>query len=116
MTALGNTRQDTRLSSSALRDYRDIGLFAGGTLEYKERYIVEGLVRRDGSSLFGAANRWASFGRISGEWRMAREPWWFIPQIDEFKLRATYGTAGRPPQFSAQYEALTVGTAGASPP
>ena len=112
VTSLGNTTQSTRLSSSVLRDYRDIGLFVGGTLEYKERYIVEGLVRRDGSSLFGAANRWATFGRISGEWRMTREPWWFIPQIDEFKLRSTYGTAGRPPQFSAQYEALTVGTGG----
>jgi TonB-linked SusC/RagA family outer membrane protein len=112
VTALSNTRSDTRAIDSFLEDVRQIGLFAGFGVEYKERYIVDALVRRDGSSLFGAANRWATFGRISSAWRVAREPWWFIPQINELKLRATYGTAGRGPQFSAQYQTLTIGAAG----
>ncbi|PYO43426.1 MAG: hypothetical protein DMD29_02310 [Gemmatimonadetes bacterium] len=116
VTSLVNTRQDTRSTSSSLEDVRQIGLLAGVTLEYKDRYIFESLVRRDGSSLFGSANRWGTFGRVSGTWRMAREPWWFIPQIDEFKLRATYGTAGRTPAFAAQYETFNITTGGVLQP
>ena len=41
---------------------------------------------------------------------MAQEPWWFIPQIDELKLRASVGTAGGRPGFSYQYETYSVST------
>ena len=116
VTSLVNTRQDTRTINSTLEDVRQIGLFAGATIEFKERYILESLIRRDGSSLFGGANRWATFGRVSGEWRLAREPWWFIPQIDEFKLRAVYGTAGRTPAFAAQYETFAITAGGVLQP
>ena len=86
---------------------------AGGlSLELKERYLVDGAVRRDGNSRFGAANRWDTYGRISGMWRVAQEPWWFLPSVSEFKLRGSYGTAGNAPRFSAQYEAFNIGTGG----
>ncbi len=111
VTSLVNTSQSSRNTTSSLEDVRQIGLLAGVTVDYKDRYVFESLIRRDGSSLFGAANRWGTFGRVSGSWRMAREPWWFIPQIDEFKLRASYGTAGRTPSFAAQYETFQI-TAG----
>lgn len=93
---------------STEQSIRAVGYFAIGNLEFKERYILDALYRRDGSSLFGVDNRWADFYRVAGAWRMAQEPWWFLPQADEFKLRAAVGTAGGRPNFAAQYETYNV--------
>ncbi len=97
---------------SGQTEIRQIGLFAGGGLDFKDRYIIDAVVRRDGSSLFGADNRWATFGRVSAAWRMALEPWWFVRPVNEFKVRASHGTAGGSPRFSAQYETFAITAAG----
>ena len=92
---------------------RDMGFFVGTDFDYKDRYILSGLIRRDGSSLFGAGNRWQTFGRIAGAWIASREPWWPAPDaISLFKLRASQGTTGQRPRFSAQYETYTIGAGG----
>ncbi|HVO34830.1 MAG TPA: SusC/RagA family TonB-linked outer membrane protein [Gemmatimonadales bacterium] len=110
---LGNATQSTYSITSYNESIRQIGLFAGVNLEYKDRYVVDALVRRDGSSLFGADRRWATFGRGSVAWRMAQEPWWpFKSVFNEFKLRASQGSAGGRPNFAAQYESFTVSSAG----
>ncbi|HEY4733740.1 MAG TPA: SusC/RagA family TonB-linked outer membrane protein [Gemmatimonadaceae bacterium] len=99
--------------SSTKSTIRDMGFFTGADFEYKDRYILGGLVRRDGSSLFGAGNRWQTFGRGSAAWITSREPWW--PAADAlslFKLRASVGTTGQRPRFNAQYETYTIGTGG----
>ncbi len=112
VTDLGNTLQSTRSTTSNATRIRYIGLFAGTGLEYKGRYIFDALIRRDGSSLFGAGNRWATFGRASVAWRVAQEPWWAFPQVTELKLHGSYGTAGGAPRFDAQYETFNVGVGG----
>jgi TonB-linked SusC/RagA family outer membrane protein len=73
-------------------------------IDYRDRYIADVLVRRDGSSLFGEDERWNTYYRLSGAYRLSQEAWWFTDQINEFKLRASYGTAGRRPNYYAQYE------------
>ena len=101
--AIGSTNQEIR----------DMGFFFGTDFEYKDRYILSGLVRRDGSSLFGAGNRWATFGRVAGAWIASREPWWPAANaLSLFKLRASQGTTGQRPRFTAQYETYTIGTGG----
>jgi TonB-linked SusC/RagA family outer membrane protein len=100
---------------SSEQSIRAIGYFAIGALEWKEKYILDALYRRDGSSLFGRDNRWADFYRVAGAWRLAQEKWWFLPQADEFKLRAALGTAGGRPNFSAQYETYAVNNGNVSP-
>src|SRR5712692_7199524 len=112
VTSLNNTLQSTRSTTSDQQRIREIGLLAGTNFEYKGRYIFDALVRRDGSSLFGPASRWATFGRASVAWRVAQEPWWSIPQVTELKLHGSYGTAGGSPRFDAQYETFFVGTGG----
>jgi TonB-linked SusC/RagA family outer membrane protein len=102
---------------STNQQIRDMGFFFGTDLEYKDRYILSGLIRRDGSSLFGAGNRWQTFGRVAGAWIASREPWWPAPNaLSLFKLRASQGTTGQRPRFSAQYETYTIGTGGALNP
>ena len=99
--------------SSSVQQIRDMGFFVGTDFDYKDRYILSGLIRRDGSSLFGAGNRWATFGRVAGAWIVSREPWWGVRDaVSLFKLRASQGTTGQRPQFTAQYETYTIGTGG----
>src|SRR5207244_1127291 len=75
-------------------------------LDIKDRYIVDGLVRWDGSSLFGPESRWQTYYRASGAYRLSQDV--HINGIDELKLRASYGTAGLRPTFDAQYETFSV--------
>ena len=94
--------------TSSTQSIRSIGFFFAEDLDWKDRYIVSALIRRDGSSLFGNANRWKTFGRGSLAWRLSQEPWWIIPALNEFKLRASVGTAGGRPGFDWQYETFSV--------
>jgi len=99
--------------SSGTQAIRDMGFFTGVDVDYKDRYIIGGLVRRDGSSLFGAGNRWQTFGRGSLAWIASREPWWpMADALSLFKLRASVGTTGQRPRFNAQYGTYTLGTGG----
>lgn len=80
------------------------GFFAIASVDYQGKYLFDGLVRRDGSSLFGPEERWHNYYRASGAWRMAEEAWWPFPALNEFKLRYSIGTAGGRPNFSDRFE------------
>ena len=95
---------------------RALGMFANLDLDYKGRYIVGGLVRRDAASLFGASQRWQTYGRGSFAWRLSEEPWFKIPKVSDLKLRISEGTAGNRPIYSAQYETFSIGAGGALSP
>ena len=75
-------------------------------LDYKDKYIFDGLVRRDASSLFGADVRWQTFYRLSGAWRITED--FKIPGVNEWKLRLSYGVAGLRPPYEAQYEVFAL--------
>ncbi len=74
--------------------------------DYKDKYIVDALVRRDGVSLFGSDVRWSTFYRVAGAWRITQD--FPIAGINEMKLRGAYGTAGLRPPFEAQYETFSL--------
>ena len=74
--------------------------------DIRDRYLVDGLVRWDGSSLFGPESRWQTYYRVSGAYRLSQDV--HVNGIDELKLRASYGTAGLRPTFDAQYETFAV--------
>ena len=97
----------------SVQKIRDMGFYVGADFDLKDRYILSGLVRRDGSSLFGAGNRWQTFGRVAAAWVVSREPWFPAPDaLSLFKLRASQGTTGQRPRFSAQYETYTIAAGG----
>src|SRR5690606_37962069 len=98
--------------SSSSRSIRSTGYFLNTDLTFDDRYIVNALVRRDGSSLFGPRERWHTYYRVSGAYRMAQEPWWSIDQISELKLRYSRGTAGGRPNFADRFETFSLQTGG----
>lgn len=81
-------------------------VLAISTFDIKDRYIIDGLIRRDQSSLFGADERSATYHRLSGAWRVTQD--FHIPGVDELKLHASDGTAGLRPAFEAQYETFSI--------
>jgi hypothetical protein len=85
---------------------RNEDTFGVTTFTIKDRYILDALVRRDESSLFGAARRGADYQRLSFAYRLTQD--FRIPGVDELKLRASYGTAGLRPPWQAQYQAFAV--------
>ena len=94
--------------NNQVRQIRAEGLFGIASADYLGRYIVDGLIRRDGSSLFGPDERWQTYYRGSVAWRVTQEDFWNIGAIDELKLRFSLGTAGGRPNFYAQYETFGV--------
>lgn len=95
---------------SFTQDIRNNNIFAISTFEIDEKLIIDGLIRRDESSLFGADQRRAYYHRASAAYRVSED--FTLPGVDEFKLRASVGTAGLRPEYDAQYEqfALVAGS------
>lgn len=80
-----NLVEETLLSFFGVADYN-----------YARRYFFQASVRADGSSLFGAQNKWGVFWSLSGSWNIANEK--FMKQtgswLSGLKLRASYGVNG----------------------
>ncbi|MCC3154414.1 TonB-dependent receptor [Hymenobacter sp. BT770] len=70
--------------------------FSQATYDYKNRYLISGSFRRDGSSKFAPQNRWANFGAASLGWRISEEDFFknALPQVNNLKLRVSYGGNG----------------------
>ena len=62
--------------------------------DYKDKYILGGSIRRDGSSRFGDNTKWGWFPSISGAWRVSQESFFNSKSINEFKIRASWGVTG----------------------
>ncbi|MDB5022651.1 MAG: hypothetical protein JWP78_406 [Mucilaginibacter sp.] len=70
-------------------------LFARLNYDYDEKYIIQGVIRRDGSSRFGGNNKYGTFPSVSLGWVPTKEAFW--PQndvVDFLKFRGGYGVVG----------------------
>lgn len=76
--------------------YGTESLFSQVTYNFKDRYFLTGTFRRDGSTRFGADNKWGNFGAGAVAWRFSDEPFmaWAKNWLDDGKLRYSIGTAG----------------------
>ena len=62
---------------------------------YDEKYFLTTSVRRDGSSRFGANNRYATFWSVGGSWAISEENFMAgLDFLDNLRLRASYGVTG----------------------
>jgi iron complex outermembrane receptor protein len=84
--------QETRLISDFLRV----------NYNYKDKYLLQGSVRRDGSSVFGANHQFGYFPAVSAAWRISQEDFMRRQTIfSELKLRGSYGIVGNAFGFNA---------------
>jgi hypothetical protein len=87
---------------------RGTGYLANADLSWDDRFIVNLLGRREGSSVFGPRDRWHNYYAARFAYRMAQEPWWPIEQLNEFRIHYNRGTAGGRPNFADQYEVFSI--------
>lgn len=89
----------TALSSSTSQ-WRSMAYLGTVHASYKDsRYSLDLTVRRDGSTKFGAGNKWGTFPGISGRWNISDEPF-FRPLnkvISLLSFRPGWGRVGRAP-------------------
>lgn len=69
--------------------------FVRGNFRFKDKYVLEGSLRRDGSSRFGDANRYGTFWAVAGGWLITGEKFMQNARfINLLKLTASYGVNG----------------------
>ena len=84
-----------------------VGFFARVSYGYANRYNALLSIRHEGSSKFGANNRWATFPSVSLGWTISNEPFMEKTRswLNNLKLRVGYGVTGITPtsSYRAQY-------------
>ncbi len=63
---------------------------------FRNKYLLESVVRRDGSSRFPTSKKYATFPSLAVGWRLSEEPFIknALPWMDELKLKASWGQLG----------------------
>lgn len=100
--------QSTFNISSTVREERAENFILDGEFDYQDKLILGGMVRRDGSSSFGADERYQIYYRGSLAYRISEDV--DIDNVQDLKVRASYGVSGQRPLFEAQYETYTAGS------
>ncbi|QGY45610.1 SusC/RagA family TonB-linked outer membrane protein [Maribellus comscasis] len=90
-TGLQSINNDGNLDSWSL-----FSMFGRLNYNYENKYMLEAVVRRDGSSRFGKSNAYGVFPAFSLAWRISKESFMASTSswLDDLKIRAGYGTTG----------------------
>ncbi|MGN6434966.1 MAG: SusC/RagA family TonB-linked outer membrane protein [Agriterribacter sp.] len=82
-------------SSGTFDEWYTFSYFGRLNYDYAGKYLLEAVVRRDGSSRFSEENRWGTFPAVAVGWRLSKENFMRnIKWITDLKLRAGYGKNG----------------------
>ncbi|MCX2429414.1 MULTISPECIES: SusC/RagA family TonB-linked outer membrane protein [unclassified Pedobacter] len=116
----GAAATDLRNSGSST-DYPRQSYIGKVTYNYDEKYIIEGQMRADGSSLFPQSKRFGYFPSILGAWRVSKEKWFSdnVSFINDLKIRGSYGSLGSdlisPYQYFDNYTLIGNGFVASNP-
>lgn len=90
-------------------DAKLIAFFGRISYDYKGKYLLTASLRHEGSSKFGANNKWGNFPAVSAGWRISEESFMKdIRWIDDLKLRGDFGVTGN--QDFGSYNSLNTMT------
>jgi outer membrane receptor protein involved in Fe transport len=105
--------------SNSFTENNSIGYYVQEQLAFRDRFFLTGALRADDNSSFGSQFDVIVYPKLSASWVVSEEPFatrLFDPLgLQQFKLRAAYGQAGRAPApYSANqtYTVVKVATAG----
>lgn len=71
-----------------------LSYFGRAEYAYDDKYLLNVVFRRDGSSRLGAGHKWGNFPSVSAAWRISRENFFNVDWVNDLKIRANYGTLG----------------------
>lgn len=92
-------------SAQSVNSYLSSAVF-----NYKDKYILSGSFRRDGSSVFSENHKWGNFYSVGGSWNINEEN--FLQNVSFLsllKLRSSYGTSGNTNGFGYYSSLATYG-------
>jgi TonB-linked SusC/RagA family outer membrane protein len=90
-----NTAATPLSSTEFFTGYRRQSVFANVNYNYDGKYILSGIVRRDGSSRFGANYRYGVFPSLRFAWNIDNEKFVSGAEwINSLRFRASYGVTG----------------------
>lgn len=76
-------------------EYTFVSAFARANYNYDNKYFISGSVRKDGSSRFGADNRWGTFYSVGASWLLSREKIFENADfLNLLKIRSSWGLTG----------------------
>jgi TonB-dependent starch-binding outer membrane protein SusC len=61
---------------------------------FKDKYLLTGTVRRDGSTRFGTNNKYGTFPAVSAAWVLTKESFFQVNGINSLKIRGGWGKTG----------------------
>lgn len=73
------------------------GVLFNTNYSFKDKYLAQFSIRRDGSSVFGADKRYGTFYSVSAGWNIHNEDFIKADWLTQLKLRGSYGTVGNSP-------------------
>lgn len=107
----------SRVTPGDFTSYRNdrtlISFLGRANYSYLDRYLITASIRRDGSSVLGANQKWGNFPSIAVAWNIAEEPFMANQNIfTNLKLKGGYGVTGNVQGLGPQNSLLLVGSAG----
>jgi len=100
-------------ATASVQEWAIASYFARANYGFKNRYLLTANFRVDGSSRFGADNRYGTFPSVAAAWRATEEPFMKdVKAISNLKLRASWGITGN--QNIPNYASYTLYSAGSN--
>lgn len=88
-------RGQNNYATSYANSYKLISFFGRATFDLANRFNLTATLRRDGSSKFGANNKWGMFPSVAAGWILSNEAFLAGKQtVNYLKLRAGWGQTG----------------------
>ena len=95
LTTLNNATSTVTASSTGELKRTLESYLARVQYDYKDKYLLNASIRRDGSSKFGSKVKWGNFPAVGVGWNVAQESFMTkLTWISQLKLRASYGYNG----------------------
>jgi len=87
---------DTTDTKPYTAENRLISFFCRASIDIKDKYLLTGSIRRDGSTRFGGDNKWGWFPSAAVAWRVLNEDFasGLTTLFSDLKLRVGYGITG----------------------
>lgn len=106
-----NTATNTSANSGSYYEYvgKNISYFGRLNYDFRDKYLLSGSIRRDGSYAFGADRQFGTFWSGSAGWVVTREDFFRSGMISFLKVRGSYGTTGNDANTSPQSTNISTG-------
>ncbi len=89
-----NSAAEITAGAGNLTSANFVRFIANANYRFRDKYLFGVTLVREGSSRFGANNRFGTFPAVSMGWIPSDEPWFNINGVDFLKVRASWGQTG----------------------